>query len=108
MPEVTAELPIFAFIFTRKFLPIIIGSLSGWLILFGIIDPLDTYASSGLDMGPGDLWPIMVVIALQHVVGAISIAGIMGDGMEDDATATKPAAKKKPAKKAAKKATTDT
>src|SRR5690606_39805385 len=34
--ELTAELPMLALILTRKFLPIIIGSLSGWLILFGI------------------------------------------------------------------------
>src|SRR5690606_34166515 len=34
--EVTAELPILALIFTRKFLPMIMGSDSGWLILDGI------------------------------------------------------------------------
>ena len=78
-----------------------------WLIFFGAIDPLDTYASSGLDQGVGDLWPMIILIALQHVVGAISIAGIMGGGMEDDGPAKKPAAKKKPAKKAVKKETTD-
>src|SRR3989475_3761150 len=31
----TAELPMFALIFTRKLRPMIIGSLSGWLILAG-------------------------------------------------------------------------
>ena len=34
--EVTAELPMFALIFTRNFLPMIIGSVSGWLWLAGI------------------------------------------------------------------------
>ena len=33
---VTAELPMFALIFTAKALPMIIGSLSGWLWLAGI------------------------------------------------------------------------
>ncbi|MNP06989.1 hypothetical protein D3C76_989960 [compost metagenome] len=37
MEEVTAELPMLAFTFTRKLRPIIIGSDSGWLILAGII-----------------------------------------------------------------------
>ncbi|MCY1305023.1 hypothetical protein D9M70_548030 [compost metagenome] len=35
--EVTAELPILALIFTRKFRPMIIGSDSGWLMLAGRI-----------------------------------------------------------------------
>jgi len=35
--EVTAELPIFALIFTRKFRPMIIGSDSGWLMFAGMI-----------------------------------------------------------------------
>src|SRR6266498_3365477 len=35
--ERTAELPMLALIFTRKLRPIIMGSLSGWLILAGII-----------------------------------------------------------------------
>src|SRR5688572_16814230 len=35
--ELTALLPILALIFTKKFLPMIMGSLSGWLILLGII-----------------------------------------------------------------------
>src|ERR1043165_2609841 len=35
--EETAELPMFALIFTRKFRPITIGSVSGWLMLFGMI-----------------------------------------------------------------------
>jgi hypothetical protein len=33
----TAELPMLALIFTRKLRPMIIGSDSGWLILFGMI-----------------------------------------------------------------------
>src|ERR1700674_3539944 len=37
MPEDTAELPMFALIFTRKLRPMIIGSVSGWLMLFGTI-----------------------------------------------------------------------
>src|ERR1700678_4271270 len=37
MLEATALLPMFALIFTRKFRPIIIGSLSGWLILVGMM-----------------------------------------------------------------------
>src|SRR6056300_298218 len=37
MLEPNAEFPILALILTRKFRPIIIGSLSGWLILTGII-----------------------------------------------------------------------
>src|SRR5690606_26963807 len=37
MLDETALFPILAFIFTRKLRPIIIGSLSGWLILLGII-----------------------------------------------------------------------
>src|SRR5271170_6860869 len=37
MEEATAELPILALIFTRKFRPMIIGSLSGWLMLFGMM-----------------------------------------------------------------------
>ncbi len=37
MLEVTAELPILALILTKKLRPIIIGSDSGWLMLFGII-----------------------------------------------------------------------
>src|ERR1700704_6037898 len=37
MLDATALLPIFALIFTRKLRPMIIGSLSGWLILAGII-----------------------------------------------------------------------
>src|SRR5205085_9686051 len=36
--DVTALLPIFALIFTRKLRPMIIGSDSGWLILFGVIE----------------------------------------------------------------------
>src|SRR6185437_4195522 len=35
--ELTAELPILALILTRKLRPIIMGSLSGWLILFVIM-----------------------------------------------------------------------
>src|SRR5581483_587929 len=35
--DVTAELPILALILTKKFLPIIIGSDSGWFILLGIM-----------------------------------------------------------------------
>src|SRR5882762_8337761 len=33
----TAELPMLALIFTRKLRPMIIGSVSGWLMLFGMI-----------------------------------------------------------------------
>jgi len=36
MLEATAELPILALIFTRKLRPMIIGSVSGWLMLQGI------------------------------------------------------------------------
>ena len=35
--DVTAELPMFALIFTRKFRPMIIGSDSGWLMFAGRI-----------------------------------------------------------------------
>ena len=35
--EVTIELPILALIFTRKLRPMIIGSLSGWLMLAGMM-----------------------------------------------------------------------
>ena len=35
--EVTAELPMLALIFTRKLRPMIIGSLSGWLMFDGMI-----------------------------------------------------------------------
>ena len=35
--EVTALLPMLALIFTKKLRPTIIGSLSGWLMLFGIM-----------------------------------------------------------------------
>lgn len=35
MEEVTAELPMLAFTFTRKFLPMIIGSISRWLMFTG-------------------------------------------------------------------------
>ncbi len=37
MEEETAELPMLALIFTRKRRPMIIGSLSGWLMLAGMI-----------------------------------------------------------------------
>ena len=37
MEEVTAELPMLALIFTRKFRPMIIGSVSGWLTLQGMM-----------------------------------------------------------------------
>ena len=37
MEEATAELPMLELIFTRKLRPMIIGSLSGWLILAGMI-----------------------------------------------------------------------
>src|SRR6476659_7834482 len=37
MLDATALLPMFALIFTRKLRPIIIGSLSGWLMLAGIM-----------------------------------------------------------------------
>lgn len=37
MELVTAELPMFALIFTRNALPMIIGSDSGWLTLVGMI-----------------------------------------------------------------------
>ena len=37
MEEVTAELPMLALIFTRKLRPMIIGSVSGWLTLAGMI-----------------------------------------------------------------------
>ena len=36
-PDVTAELPILALIFTRKLRPMMTGSSSGWLILAGMI-----------------------------------------------------------------------
>ncbi len=36
MEEVTAELPMLAFTFTRNLLPMIIGSISGWLTFAGI------------------------------------------------------------------------
>ncbi len=35
--DATAELPMFALIFTRKLRPMIIGSVSGWLTLAGMI-----------------------------------------------------------------------
>src|SRR5690606_36923965 len=35
--ELTALLPMLALIFTKKFRPMIIGSLSGWLMLLGIM-----------------------------------------------------------------------
>jgi hypothetical protein len=35
--EATAELPMLALIFTRKFRPMIIGSVSGWLTLAGMM-----------------------------------------------------------------------
>ena len=35
--ELTAELPMFALIFTRKFRPMAMGSSSGWLMLAGTI-----------------------------------------------------------------------
>ena len=35
--DVTAELPMFALIFTRKLRPMIIGSVSGWLMFAGMI-----------------------------------------------------------------------
>ena len=35
MEEVTAELPMLALIFTRKRRPMIMGSVSGWLMLAG-------------------------------------------------------------------------
>src|ERR671929_130888 len=35
--EVTAELPMLALIFTRKLRPMIIGSLSGWLMFAGVM-----------------------------------------------------------------------
>ncbi len=35
--EVTAELPMLALIFTRKLRPMIIGSLSGWLMFAGMM-----------------------------------------------------------------------
>ncbi|MCY1200329.1 hypothetical protein D9M72_117580 [compost metagenome] len=37
MPELTAELPMLALIFTRKLRPMAIGSISGWLILAGMM-----------------------------------------------------------------------
>ena len=37
MPEETAELPMLALIFTRKLRPMIIGSVSGWLMFAGMI-----------------------------------------------------------------------
>ena len=37
MEEVTAELPMFALIFTRKLRPMIIGSGSGWLMFAGMM-----------------------------------------------------------------------
>jgi len=36
-PEVTAELPMLALIFTRKLRPMMTGSSSGWLILAGMM-----------------------------------------------------------------------
>ncbi len=37
MEEATAELPMLALIFTRKLRPMIIGSVSGWLMLAGMM-----------------------------------------------------------------------
>src|SRR6266487_1384300 len=37
MEEATDELPILALILTKKFRPMIIGSISGWLMLLGIM-----------------------------------------------------------------------
>src|SRR4028119_61910 len=37
MEEATAELPMLALIFTRKLRPMIMGSDSGWLMLFGMM-----------------------------------------------------------------------
>jgi hypothetical protein len=37
MPEETAELPMLALIFTRKLRPMIIGSVSGWLMFDGMM-----------------------------------------------------------------------
>jgi hypothetical protein len=37
MEEATAELPMLALIFTRKFRPMIMGSLSGWFTLAGMM-----------------------------------------------------------------------
>ena len=37
MEEVTAELPMLALIFTRKLRPMIMGSVSGWFTLHGMM-----------------------------------------------------------------------
>src|SRR6266542_6389184 len=64
MEDNTAELPILALIFTRKFRPMIIGSLSGWLTFAGMIARPRANSSrtnsavtySGID-APND-WPL--------------------------------------------------
>jgi len=59
MPEVTAELPMLALIFTRKLRPMIIGSLSGWLRLLGMMArprATSSRTNSGV-MRPGSLAP---------------------------------------------------
>ena len=59
MLEVTAELPMLAFTFTRKLRPMIMGSDSGWLMLFGMMArPAATSArTNSAVISPGVLAP---------------------------------------------------
>src|SRR6202030_530878 len=53
--DATALLPMFALIFTRKLRPMIIGSLSGWLMLAGMI-ALPRATSSRTNSGVIGFW----------------------------------------------------
>ena len=64
--DATAELPMLALIFTRKLRPMIIGSLSGWLILAGMIarpratSSLTNSAVTNLGIDAPKLFPVVV------------------------------------------------
>jgi hypothetical protein len=65
--EATAELPMLALIFTRNFRPMIIGSVSGWLMFDGMIArpratssrtmSADMPSRSAMNSISGVIWP---------------------------------------------------
>ena len=80
MPELTAELPMLALIFTRKLRPMAIGSISGWLMLAGMMArprAISSRTNSGVmaeGMAAPKDWRMLAQQAFDHLL-AIRTAG---------------------------------
>ena len=97
MEEATAELPMLALIFTRKLRPMIIGSLSGWLMFDGMIarpradlvaDELGrTPSRMAMNSISGVMMPLARVVHLGDVLARLRAKRLAAEAREDLRTA---------------------